>query len=155
MPARVSAQAGYSLSVSTMKNGKTVLVFGTFDGLHDGHRYFLREARKLGNRLIASVTTDEVIQRMKNHTPVYHLEERLQALEASELVHLAVAGDKVLGNWGAVRHWKPDIVAIGYDQTKLEEKLGEFIKTENLSITLVKISANAPDRLHSRLLRKK
>src|SRR3989344_704510 len=105
-----------------MRNEKTVLVFGTFDGLHDGHRFFLREAQRLGNRLIASVATDEVIERVKQRAPTYHLEERLQALEASGLVHLAVAGDKELGNWGAVKAWKPDIVAIGYDQTKLQEK---------------------------------
>mgnify|MGYP001589199552 FL=1 len=137
-----------------MKGGQTVLVLGTFDGLHDGHRFFLREAKKLGNKLIASVTTDEVIQRIKNHTPTYHLEERLRALEASGLVHLAVAGDKVLGNWSALRQWKPDIVAIGYDQAKLEEKLDKLIAKEHLPITLVKISAHDPDRLHSRLLRK-
>ena len=138
-----------------MKAEKTVLVFGTFDGLHDGHRFFLREARKLGDKLIASVTTDEIIQRIKNHAPTYHLEERLQALEAGGLVHLAVAGDKILGNWGAIKAWKPDIVAIGYDQTKLEEELGEFITNENLSIQLVKISAHDGGRLHSRLLHKK
>ena len=136
-----------------MKDRKTVLVFGTFDGLHDGHRFFLREARKLGNKLIASVATDEVVKQIKECAPAYHLEERLQALEASGLVHLAVAGDKELGKWGAVRQWEPDIIALGYDQTKLAEKLDEFITKENLSITLVKISAHNPDRLHSRLLR--
>lgn len=133
---------------------KTVLVFGTFDGLHDGHRFFLREARKLGNKLIASVATDEVVRQIKEHAPAHHLEERLQALEASGLVHLAVVGDKILGNWGAIRAWKPDIVAIGYDQAKLAEKLGELITKEKLPITLVKIIAHDPDRLHSRLLRK-
>lgn len=137
-----------------MKNGKTVLVFGTFDGLHDGHRFFLREARKLGTRLIASVATDEVITHTKKHAPTQHLEERLQTLEASGLVHLAVAGDKILGNWTAIKQWKPNIVAIGYDQTKLEEKLREFIAQEHLPISLVRIPAHDPDRLHSRLLRK-
>ena len=83
------------------------------------------------------------------------MKKRLQALEAGGLVHLAVAGDKILGNWGAIKAWKPDIVAIGYDQTKLEEELGEFITNENLSIQLVKISAHDGGRLHSRLLRKR
>ncbi|MDO8523799.1 MAG: adenylyltransferase/cytidyltransferase family protein [bacterium] len=137
-----------------MGTKKTVLVFGTFDGLHDGHRFFLREARKLGTKLIASVATDEVVSHIKNHPPVYHLEERLKALEASGLVHLAVAGDKEIGNWSAIKNWKPDIVAIGYDQMKLAEKLAEHIKNENLPIAIVTIAPHKPDKLHSRLLAK-
>lgn len=137
-----------------MASQKTILVFGTFDGLHDGHRFFLREARKLGNKLIASVTTDEVVRQIKEHAPTHHLEERLQALEASGLVHLAVAGDKVLGNWSALRNWKPTIVALGYDQAKLAEKLDELITKENLPITVVTITPYEPDKLHSRLLHK-
>jgi len=49
---------------------KIVLVFGTFDGLHDGHRFFLTEARKLGDRLIASVATDEIVERIKKQKSI-------------------------------------------------------------------------------------
>lgn len=131
---------------------KTVLVFGTFDGLHDGHHFFLREARKLGQKLIASVATDEVVIALKGHAPKQHLEERLQTLEASGLVNLAVAGDRTIGSWSALRAWKPDIVAIGYDQTHLAEKLREFINAENLPIEITIIKAHQPERLHSSLL---
>ncbi len=131
---------------------KTVLVFGTFDGLHDGHRFFLTEAKRLGNKLIVSVATDEVVAKFKGHAPKQHLEERLQTLEASGLVDLAVAGDRVLGGWGAIRVWKPDIVAVGYDQTHLAETLQKFITTEKLSLKIVPIKALEPTRLHSSLL---
>ncbi len=134
---------------------KTVLVFGAFDGLHDGHRFFLKEAKKLGEKLIASVATDEAVKVLKDHAPKQHLEERLQTLEASGLVDLAVAGDKVLGGWGAIRAWKPDIVAVGYDQTHLTEGLRQFIKTENLPVEIVTLGPHEPDRLHSSLLRAK
>ena len=133
---------------------KIVLVFGAFDGLHDGHRFFLKEARKLGQKLIASVATDEVVVGLKSHAPKQHLEERLQTLEASGLVDLAVAGDKQIGSWSALRVWKPDIVAVGYDQTRLAEKLREFIKQENLPTEIVTIEAHEPDRLHSSLINK-
>ena len=131
---------------------KTILVFGAFDGLHDGHRFFLKEAGKLGQKLIASVATDEVIAGLKNHAPKQHLEERLQTLEASGLVDLAVAGDKQIGNWSAVRVWKPNVVAVGYDQTRLAEKLREFIEKENLPIEIITIAAHEPSRLHSSLI---
>lgn len=134
---------------------KTVLVFGAFDGLHEGHRFFLAQARELGNRLIVSVATDEVVARIKKHAPTHHLEERLKILEASGLVDIAVAGDTELGNWSAVKTWKPNIVAIGYDQTRLEETLRKYIQKENLPVTLVAIEAHEPNRLHSRFLRKK
>ena len=136
-----------------MKNErKIILVFGTFDGLHDGHRFFLTEARKLGQKLIVSVATDEVVAGLKSHAPKQHLEERLQTLEASGLVDMAVAGDKQIGNWSAIRIWKPNIVAVGYDQTHLAEKLREFITTENLPIEIIKIEPHEPNRLHSSLL---
>ncbi len=138
----------------TMTDEKKVLVFGTFDSLHDGHRFFLREARRLGSRLIASLATDEVVQRIKGSVPSHHLEERLQALEASGLVDLAVAGDKTLGNWSTLKQCEPDIIAVGYDQKELTKALTEFIEREKLSIKLFTIDAHKPDQLHSRLLRK-
>jgi cytidyltransferase-like protein len=133
---------------------RTVLVFGTFDGLHEGHLFLLREAKKLGTKLIVSVAQDSVVGQLKKHPPKHPLPERMAALLQSGLVDEAVAGDRELGNFTAVRNWKPNIIALGYDQTKLEEKLGEFIAKENLPIQLIKISAHEPNRLHSRLLRK-
>ncbi|MDO8620591.1 MAG: adenylyltransferase/cytidyltransferase family protein [bacterium] len=134
---------------------KTVLAFGAFDGLHDGHRFFLKEARGLGNKLIVSVATDEVVLALKGHAPKQHLEARLQTLEASGLTDLAVAGDKAIGNWNAIKIWKPDSIAVGYDQTHFAEKLREFIQKENLPIEVVVITAHQPERLHSSLLGEK
>lgn len=131
-----------------------VLVFGTFDGLHEGHRFFLREARGLGECLIASVATDEVVREIKKHSPTHPLNERLEQLRASGLVDEAVAGDITLGNWSAIKKWRPDIVAIGYDQTTLETKLREHLQKERLPITIIKIAPHDPDFLHSRFLRK-
>lgn len=136
-----------------MENKKTVLVFGTFDGLHDGHRFFLKQARRLGHHLIASVAQNEIVLAIKKHAPTYTLEERLRGLEASGLVDQAFAGDTELGNWSAIKTHKPDIVALGYDQTELEKELRAFIKKEDLPLAIVKIEARGVNRLHSRYLR--
>ena len=40
---------------------KTIAIFGVFDGIHDGHLFFIREAKKQGNRLVAIVARDEVV----------------------------------------------------------------------------------------------
>ncbi|OHA21016.1 MAG: hypothetical protein A2849_01765 [Candidatus Taylorbacteria bacterium RIFCSPHIGHO2_01_FULL_51_15] len=135
------------------ENEKTVFVFGTFDGLHDGHRFFLRKAKKLGGTLIATVAQDAIVERIKGRPPQFSLQERLNTLEESGLVDKAVPGDTVLGNWKTVKVFKPDIVAIGYDQTLLGEKLGEKIKSEHLPIKLITIAPFEPDRFHSSLLR--
>ena len=137
-----------------MADKKTVLVFGTFDGLHDGHRFFLKEARTLGQRLVASVALDAVVVEIKKRPPVFSLAERMRVLRESGLVDEATPGDTELGNWSAIKKWKPDVVALGYDQTELEQELRVFIKKENLPITIAKIKPHKPDRLHSRLLRK-
>ena len=133
---------------------KTVLVFGTFDGLHDGHRFLLREAKKLGDLLIASVAQDSTVERFKKRKPVHALAERIQILRKSGLVDDAVPGDTELGRWTAVKEVQPAIIALGYDQSNLEEKLREFITEENLPIVIKKIPPFDGDRLHSRLLRK-
>ena len=137
-----------------MPKQKTVLVFGTFDGLHDGHLFLLREAKKLGDRLIVSVAQDSTVERFKKRKPVHALAERIQILRKSGLVDDAVGGDTELGNWSSVKECKPDIIALGYDQSKLEEKLKEFITKENLPIVIKKIPPFDGNRLHSRLLRK-
>ena len=139
----------------SMLRPKTVLIFGTFDGLHEGHRFFLSEARKLGERLIASVAQDSTVERFKKRSPKQGRAERMAALMQNGLVDEAVAGDVALGNWSAVKKYAPHIVALGYDQTKLEEKLREFIMKEKLSIEVMRIEANDPNRLHSRFLREK
>lgn len=135
-----------------MSQPKTVLVFGTFDGIHDGHRFFLREARSLGNKLMAAVAQDSVVKKLKCRPPRKPLGERLTGLRASGLIDEAVAGDTTLGSWSAVKKYKPDIIALGYDQTELEKELRAYIKRGNLLITLVRLPAHRPVTNHSSLL---
>lgn len=133
---------------------KVVMVFGTFDGLHDGHRFFLREARRQGSVLIVVVAQDAVAKNLKRRLPMHSLSERLEALQKSGLANQTIAGDTKLGKWSAISTFQPNVVAVGYDQNHLEGALREFIAKENLSVALVKISAYGGDRLHSRFLRK-
>jgi len=136
-----------------MDRPKTVLVFGTFDGLHDGHRFFLDEARKLGERLVAVVAHDTTVNHIKGYPPVFPLQERRQTLLDDAVVDEAHEGDVVLGTWSKVSEIQPSIIAVGYDQTHLEEKLREHIHNNALPFEVVRIEAHDPDRLHSSILR--
>ena len=72
--------------------GKT-LVFtnGCFDILHIGHVTYLQEARKLGDRLIVAVNTDESVRKLKGPTrPVNTLANRMQMLAALACVDWVV-----------------------------------------------------------------
>ena len=46
-----------------------VMATGTFDLLHMGHIYFLKEAKKLGDTLCVVVATDVTVRKLK-HEPV-------------------------------------------------------------------------------------
>lgn len=62
-----------------MDKKKTVITYGTFDLLHEGHRNLLKRAKGLGDYLIVAVSTDEfnAIKGKKAHDT---FEERVENL---------------------------------------------------------------------------
>lgn len=70
---------------------KIVMTNGCFDILHVGHVTYLQEARKLGDRLIVAVNTDESVRKLKGETrPVNTMPNRMQMLAALECVDWVV-----------------------------------------------------------------
>lgn len=108
---------------------KTVLVFGTFDKLHEGHHAYLKFARSLGGTLVASVAHDSVVRDLKGRLPFQGLTERMHKLLEMKLVDEALSGDEIIGSWSAIHKLDPDIIVVGYDQIALKEVL-EKLKTE-------------------------
>lgn len=91
-----------------------VLVFGTFDLLHQGHRFVLTEAAKRG-KLTVVVARDRNVRSIKGRYPVHDEEER-----ASLVRGVVPAADVVLGDaddfLAPVRALDPDLILLGYDQ---------------------------------------
>jgi len=50
---------------------KKVLVFGTFDGLHEGHKNFFKQAREFGDFLVVVVGRDSTIVKTKGRPPKF------------------------------------------------------------------------------------
>ena len=48
---------------------KKVMVFGTFDIFHDGHRDYFKQAREFGDYLIVVVARDENVLKIKGNIP--------------------------------------------------------------------------------------
>ena len=138
-------------------NGKQskVMVFGVFDGLHQGHRWFLREARKQGDELIVVVASDETVRLLKKKNPAQSESERLRALEAIPELSRAVLGDAQMGSYAVLKKYQPDVICLGYDQDALAEDLAMRMKNNEIPRSrLVRIKAHKAHRYHSSLLTK-
>ena len=69
------------------KNNKIVLVGGCFDVLHLGHVIFLEKAKKLGDKLIVLLESDENIKKEKgNNRPINNQENRAKMLMSLKVV---------------------------------------------------------------------
>lgn len=131
------------------------MVFGVFDIIHDGHRHFLREAKKLGQKLITVLPPDSAVRALKGHLPYHTLAERIKNLERESLADDIVRGDDILGNWTGINTKRPDIIALGYDQQKLGEALQSARGKIPPNIEIVSIAPHKNTSLHSEALRKK
>jgi D-beta-D-heptose 7-phosphate kinase/D-beta-D-heptose 1-phosphate adenosyltransferase len=70
---------------------RIVMTNGCFDILHVGHVTYLEEARKLGDRLIVAVNTDESVRALKGPTrPVNTMANRMRMLAALSCVDWVV-----------------------------------------------------------------
>lgn len=134
---------------------KKVMAFGTFDLLHAGHVHFLTEAKKFGDRLIVALASDEVVLLLKGALPFNVFSMRFLNLAGLKLADEIVAGDEKPGSWSVLKSHKPDVVALGYDQTELAAKLKKFLIKNRISIKLVYVGPSEGNKLHSSILRSK
>lgn len=130
-----------------------VLAFGTFDGLHPGHIFYLKEAKKLGDELWVIVGRDATVKKVKNEKPLSSENERLSSLIKSGYVDHALLGDNK-DPYKLVSKIKPDIIALGYDQVAFTEKLDTILKKNGLKHTeIVRLPSHHPKKYKSSLIK--
>ena len=127
------------------------MVFGTFDVLHPGHKYFLEQAKKLGDELVVVVARNSTVLSVKANQPLNSEEQRVE-----NLVKLNIASRVILGREGdklaVVVDEQPDVIALGYDQTHFVEALtNKFGDT----IQIIRIDSFRPEVFKSSKLKKK
>ena len=135
-----------------MKESTVVLASGAFDLVHYGHVYFLQEAKKAGGenaRLIVVVARDKTVEKLKGKPPVLPEEQRRAIVEALKPVDEAILGHEKFDMAEILREIKPDIVAVGHDQAKIEEEVREVIFREGLDIKVVRIGQFLASGLNS------
>ena len=116
-----------------MMNPKTVVIFGVFDGIHEGHRSFIEEARSHGEQLVAIVARDSVVEGLKGKLPVKNETERIKSLLEVPEIDLVLLGDVEEGTYKTLREVNPQVTFLGYDQQALFVSIKEAIKEGKLA----------------------
>jgi FAD synthetase len=132
---------------------KKVMVFGTFDGIHEGHLDFFRQAKQYGDYLIAIIGRDSNILKIKNHLPLRSEQERLQNLRNCKLVDEVLLGHEN-DPYKMIEKIKPDIICLGYDQGGYAENLEIKLREECLNIKIFRLKAYKPKQFKSSILNK-
>lgn len=113
---------------------KRVLVFGTFDILHPGHLYFLREAKKHGEHLTVVVTPSAVVKQLKGKAPMFGEVHRVATVKLMSFVDQVLIGDRTLSTFAVLKKSKPDVICFGYDQQTLAKYVEAYYKTEKQKV---------------------
>jgi FAD synthetase len=106
---------------------KKVVAFGTFDGLHEGHLAFLKQARRCGDHLTVVVARDHIVNQLKGRAPKIEFSCRCELLRREADVDEVVGSDLQLGTWGILEKLEPDVIAVGYDQILLKKGLESYL----------------------------
>jgi FAD synthetase len=132
---------------------KTVTIFGVFDGIHEGHLAFIKEAKALGDKLVAIVARDSEVEKIKGKLPHSNEVLRINALLKVEDIDQVFLGDAEQGTYKIVQEVKPNVIFLGYDQQALYENLKEAIKKGVLpEIELVYGQAHKPEVFKSSII---
>lgn len=137
------------------KNTKDiVLTFGTFDVFHEGHKYFLKEAKKYGDYLITVVATDENVLKIKwfnTHFNQFERQKELQNAWISDIVFVWKKDNPMF--W--LLEYKPKVICLWYDQKWFSYMLDDFIKNNSLDTQVFRINSFNPEVYKSSILKEK
>ncbi|HEX9722288.1 MAG TPA: adenylyltransferase/cytidyltransferase family protein [Candidatus Paceibacterota bacterium] len=139
---------------------KRVVVFGIFDGVHEGHRDLFRQARELnlplstpgvdrGGELIVIVGRDAIAEQLKGKKPKYTESERVKMVQVEPFVDNAVLGDTEPSTYTVLVQYNPDVVCLGYDQDELEADLQAWLQKTGKNIQIHRAQPYGDGALHN------
>lgn len=138
---------------NTIMTSRTVLIFGVFDGIHEGHLEFIKSAKGEGDRLVAIVARDEVVNKLKSKPPHRSQAERIKELTKVPDIDLVYLGDPDEGTYNIIKEIKPDVIYLGYDQENLFDNISAAIQENVLpEIELIYGKPHKPEIFKSSII---
>jgi D-beta-D-heptose 7-phosphate kinase/D-beta-D-heptose 1-phosphate adenosyltransferase len=117
-------QLQVSIADARSHGERVVFTNGCFDIIHAGHVSYLEQARKLGNRLIVAVNSDDSVRRLKGRgRPINPADRRMAVLAGLEAVDWVVcfSDDTPVS---LLQVLQPDILVKGGDYQAKEDVVG-------------------------------
>lgn len=132
----------HAIELAHARGEKVVMTNGCFDILHTGHVTYLAEARKLGERLVVAVNSDESVRQLKGDVngvsrPINGLEQRMTVLSALESVDWVVSFAEETPERLYCRVL-PDMIVKGGDYRPDEVAGGECVTDNGGSVEILK-----------------
>lgn len=115
--------------------GITVITYGTFDLLHDGHIRLLERAKKLGTRLIVGITSDDFDRSRGKINVQQSLAERISEVKKTGLADQIVVEEYEGQKIDDIKRFKADIFTVGSDWAGHFDYLREYCKVVYLTRT--------------------
>ena len=125
-------------------SSKIVLAGAVFDIIQPGHINTLNAAKKLGDVLVVVVATDKTAIKMKKRKPLHSAQLRQELVSSLSMVDLCIIGDED-DIFNTVDLVKPQIIALGYDQTHQEKFIIDGCEKINLDVRVVRLESPRPD----------
>jgi FAD synthetase len=134
------------------KKRKIVLASGTFDLLHLGHVKYLEEAKRAGGRnaeLIVIVARDSTVEKRRGTKPIVPENQRRALVGSIKVVDDAILGYEDFDIEKVIQKIKPDVIALGYDRSDIQQAVRHYVKEKRLVIKVVKIGKFEEEELNS------
>ena len=134
------------------KKRRIVLASGTFDLLHLGHVKYLEEAKRAGGRgaeLIVIVARDGTVEKRRGTKPIVPENQRRALVGSLKVVDDAILGYENFDIEKVIEKIKPDVIALGYDRSDIQQAVRDYVKEKGLVIKIVKIGKFEEEELNS------
>jgi cytidyltransferase-like protein len=121
-----------------------VLANGCFDPFHYGHLVHLRQARKMGDRLVVALTADENVNKGPKR-PVYSWEKRAEMLKELRCVSEVIIS---IDAYHALTRVKPDIFVKGEEYMgKIQPYVWRYCEENGIEIAFTDGETDSSTRL--------
>lgn len=140
-------------------HSKTILTYGTFDLFHSGHLKLLERLKKLGDRLIVGVSTDEFNEGKGKKTIIPFI-DRISIVESIKYVDIAIPETNWEQKKDDIKEFNVEILGMGNDWEGKFDHLKDLChviylpRTEGISSTEIKESLKPLNKLNTQEIKR-